>query len=150
MVKKIATKEVINSMINEFKNGVKDTRKDLFEIYFGINNDYELDLESVSEFEDSKALISDFLKSISVFIDGVGMNDKEYLRAEEKFIINTVTDILNKYNSKEKAIELLKYSQGEVANLEWLNGEEEMYYINYLSMPILKFTIKNYIRNNFE
>lgn len=150
MGKRILTAEEINSMINDFKNGVNDTRKDLFEIYFGVSNDYEINLESVTEFERCKDLISDFLKSIATYIDGVGMNDKEYLRAEEKFIINAVTDILNKYNSKEKAIELLKYSQGEAVNLEWLNGEEENYYINYLAMPILEFTIKNYIYNNFE
>lgn len=149
-MKKLIKKEVINSMINDFKNGVKDTRRDLFEIYFGVNDEYEFDLDSESEYDNSMALIVDFLKSIATYIEGVGMNDKEYLRAEEKYVINAVSDILKKYNSKEKAIELLKYSKGEEANLEWLNSEEDIININYLPMPILEFAIKNYINDNFK
>ena len=34
MKKKKIKKEMINLMINTFKNGVADTRKELFEIYF--------------------------------------------------------------------------------------------------------------------
>lgn len=143
MAKKIATKEMINLMINTFKNGVNDTRKDLFEIYFGINNEYQLDLESEAEFSNSQALLAEFIRY-------VGTEDKVYLSVEERFYILKVIDILNRYNSKEKAFELLKYSQGDVANLEWLNGEEEMYFINHLPMPILEFTIKKYININFE
>lgn len=143
MVKKKATKEMINLMINTFKNGVADTRKEVFEIYFGINNEYQFDLDSESEFENSNALIKDFIRY-------VGTEDKVYLGVEEQSNILKVIDTLTKYNSKQKALELLKYSQGEVANLEWLNAEEEMYYINQLSMPILEYAIKKYININFE
>lgn len=160
MGKETLTKEKVISLINEFNGGYGDTRKELFETYFCVSDKYELPTGSVQKYHEVTSEITNFLERISTYIKGVGMSDREWLKAEEKSYISKVNEILSRLdkaqtikgkidvNEESKVMILLDYSRGEAVGLSWL-PEEDKDIIDYLPMPILEFAIMNYIRNKY-
>lgn len=160
MAKEKLTKEKVISLINEFNGGYRDTRKELFETYFCVSDKYELPTDSVQKYHEVTSEITNFLERISTYIKGVGMSDREWLKAEEKSYISKVNEILARLdkeqaikdkivdNEETKVMILLDYSKGEAVDLSWL-PEEDKDIIDYLPMPILEFAIMNYIRNKY-
>lgn len=156
MSKEILTKKKAISLIREFIGGYRDTRKELFETYFSVSDIYELPTDSVQKYHEVTSEITNFLERISTYIKGVGMSDREWLKAEEKSYINKVSEILSRLdkahkidvNEESKVMILLGYSKGEAVDLSWL-PEEDKDIIDYLPMPILEFTIMNYQRNKY-
>lgn len=153
MEKEKLTKKKVISLIKEFIGGYRDTRKELFETYFSVSDKYELPTDSVQEYHEVASEITNFLERISTYIKGVGMSDREWLKAEEKSYISKVNEILSRIdkdvNEETKVMILLDYSKGEAVDLSWL-PEEDKDIIDYLPMPILEFAIMNYIRNKYN
>lgn len=153
MGKETLTKKKVISLIKEFIGGYRDTRKELFETYFSVSDKYELPTDSVPKYHEVSNEITNFLQRISTYIKGVGMSDREWLKAEEKSYISEVNEILSRIdkdvNEETKVMILLDYSKGEAVDLSWL-PEEDKDIIDYLPMPILEFAIMNYIRNKYN
>lgn len=153
MGKETLTKKKVISLICEFEGGYRDTRKELFETYFCVSDKYELPTDSVPKYHEVSNEITNFLQRISTYIKGVGMSDREWLKAEEKSYISKVNEILSRIdkdvNEETKVMILLDYSKGEAVDLSWL-PEEDKDIIDYLPMPILEFAIMNYIRNKYN
>lgn len=161
MRKETLTKKKVISLICEFEGGYRDTRKELFETYFCVSDKYELPTDSVPKYHEVANEITNFLQRISTYIKGVGMSDREWLKAEEKCYINKVNETLSRLDKEEaikdkdyivkeetKVMTLLDYSKGEAVDLSWL-PEEDKDIIDYLPMRILEFAIMNYIRNKY-